>query len=178
MSQCCCFTIPWTLKVSLSLFFTLLKTDADTVIATSWRLKLRAIRLLVQRSFPIPITWYLCIEPVLWICLLDICITHWGRVTHICVSKLTIISSDNDLSKTSHYLNQCCNIGNSHLRNKFQWNLKRNSYIFIQEIAFENIVSELTAISSRSQCINRLGLLSQRKKSFHPSFLRVFNISL
>ena len=27
-----------------------------------------------------------------------IVLTHWGRVTHICVSKLTIISSDNDLS--------------------------------------------------------------------------------
>ena len=25
-------------------------------------------------------------------------ITHWGRVTHICVSKLTIIGSDNGLS--------------------------------------------------------------------------------
>ena len=27
-----------------------------------------------------------------------ICLTHWGRVTHICVGKLTIISSDNGLS--------------------------------------------------------------------------------
>ena len=27
-----------------------------------------------------------------------ICFTHWGRVTHICVSKLTIIGSDNGLS--------------------------------------------------------------------------------
>ena len=26
------------------------------------------------------------------------CLTHWGRVTHICLSKLTIISSDNGLS--------------------------------------------------------------------------------
>ena len=26
------------------------------------------------------------------------CITHWGRVTYICVSKLTIIGSDNGLS--------------------------------------------------------------------------------
>ena len=26
------------------------------------------------------------------------CLTHWGRVTHICISKLTIISSDNGLS--------------------------------------------------------------------------------
>ena len=25
-------------------------------------------------------------------------LTHWGRVTHICVSKLTIIDSDNGLS--------------------------------------------------------------------------------
>ena len=25
-------------------------------------------------------------------------LTHWGRVMHICVSKLTIIGSDNDLS--------------------------------------------------------------------------------
>ena len=37
---------------------------------------------------------------LLW-CLLSIIailITHWGRVTHICVSKLTIIGSDNGLS--------------------------------------------------------------------------------
>ena len=26
------------------------------------------------------------------------CLTHWGRVTHICVSKITIIGSDNGLS--------------------------------------------------------------------------------
>ena len=29
---------------------------------------------------------------------LDNSITHWGRVTHKCVSDLTIIGSDNDLS--------------------------------------------------------------------------------
>ena len=29
-------------------------------------------------------------------------ITHWGRVTHICVSKLTIIGSDNALSPCRH----------------------------------------------------------------------------
>ena len=28
----------------------------------------------------------------------NIDLTHWGRVTHICVSKLTIIDSDNGLS--------------------------------------------------------------------------------
>ena len=30
--------------------------------------------------------------------LLSMELTHWGRVTHICVSKLTIIGSDNGLS--------------------------------------------------------------------------------
>ena len=29
-------------------------------------------------------------------------LTHWGRVTHICVSKLTIIASDNGLSPDWH----------------------------------------------------------------------------
>ena len=29
-------------------------------------------------------------------------ITHWGRVTHICASKLTIIGSDNGLSPERH----------------------------------------------------------------------------
>ena len=28
----------------------------------------------------------------------EVCLTHWGRVTHICVSKLTIIGSDNGLA--------------------------------------------------------------------------------
>ena len=66
-------------------------------------------------------------------------LTHWGRVAHICVSKLTIIGSDNGLSpgrRQAIYLNQCWNIVNLNLRNKIQWNLKRNSYIFIQENAF------------------------------------------
>ena len=29
---------------------------------------------------------------------MDWLLTHWGRVTHICVGKLTIIGSDNGLS--------------------------------------------------------------------------------
>ena len=32
-------------------------------------------------------------------------LTHWCRVTHICVAKLAIIGSDTGLS--SHYVNQC-----------------------------------------------------------------------
>ena len=52
----------------------------------------------------------------------------------------------------SHYLNQCWNIVNSHFRNKFQWNLKRNSCVFIQENVFENVVCEMVSILPRAQC--------------------------
>ena len=31
-------------------------------------------------------------------CYYTTCLTHWGRVTHICVSRLTITGSDNGLS--------------------------------------------------------------------------------
>ena len=84
-------------------------------------------------------------------------LTHWGPVTHICVSKVIIIGSDNGLlpgRRQSHYLNQCWNIVNWTLRNKLQWNINGNQYIFIQENAFENVVCELTAILSRPQCVN------------------------
>ena len=38
--------------------------------------------------------------PLLCLCILEPArkLTHWGRATHICVGKLTIIGSDNDLS--------------------------------------------------------------------------------
>ena len=50
---------------------------------------------------PIP-TWYEAINDIdVWYCWcwsFNQQLTHWGRVTHICVSKLTIIGSDNGLS--------------------------------------------------------------------------------
>ena len=59
-------------------------------------------------------------------------------------------------SAPSHYQNQCWNIVNKTLRNKLQWNLHQNSYIFIQENAFENVVWKTAAILSRPQCVNTL----------------------
>ena len=37
------------------------------------------------------------------------CLTHWGRVTHICVGKLTIIGSDNGLSPARRQAIICTN---------------------------------------------------------------------
>ena len=76
-------------------------------------------------------------------------LTHWGRVTHICIGKLTIIGWDNGLSpgrRQAIYLNQCWNIVNLTLRSKLQWNFNRNSNIFIQENALENVVSQMVSI--------------------------------
>ena len=53
----------------------------------------------------------------------------------------------------SHYLNQCWNIVNLTLWNKLQFNVNQNSYTFIQENAFENVVWKMATILSRPQCV-------------------------
>ena len=81
-------------------------------------------------------------------------LTHWGRMIHICVSNLTIIVSHKDLlSVPSHYLSTCWNILNWTLTNKLQW----NSYIFIQENSFENIVCEMVDILPQPPWVNNHG---------------------
>ena len=37
--------------------------------------------------------------------------------------------------------------------NKLQWNVNRNSYIFIQENPFENVIWKIAVILSWSQCV-------------------------
>ena len=86
-------------------------------------------------------------------------LTQWGWVTHICVSKLTITDSDNGLSPGRRQAIIWTYAGifvNWTLRNKFQWNWNRNSYIVIQENAFENVVRKMVAILSRPQCVKEL----------------------
>ena len=70
-------------------------------------------------------------------------LTHLGRVTHICVSKLIIIDSDNGLSPGRFQAIIWNNSGILLRRpfgNKLQWNLNQNLYIFIQENALENVI--------------------------------------
>ena len=86
-------------------------------------------------------------------------LTHWGQATHICVSKLTIIGSNNGLSPDRRQAIIWINAGllliGPLYRNKLQWNLNLNSNIFIQENAFESVVCETAAILSRPQCVKR-----------------------
>ena len=81
-------------------------------------------------------------------------LTHWGHVTHTCVSKLGhhwfrywLVA----WSPPSHYLHQCWNIVNCTLTNKLKWNLNRNSYNFNEENAVEYIIWEMAAILCQPQ---------------------------
>ena len=111
-----------------------------------------------------------CYSPGKMIFIDQYCLTHWGRVTHICVGNLTIIGSDNGLSAPSHYLNQCWNIVNWTLRNKFQWNCNRNSNIFIQENAFENIVCEMASICLGLNVLIRINTFSGKRQKWNGLF--------
>ena len=79
-------------------------------------------------------------------------LTHWGRVTHICVSKLTIIGSDNGLSPERRQAIIWTNAGIL-IIGPLGTNFSRNSNIFIEENVIENVVCEMAAILSRPQCI-------------------------
>ena len=102
-------------------------------------------------------------NPLIWPCLPEVSccmystLTHWSRVTHICVSKLTIIGSDNGLPSDRRQAIIWTNarLFNWILRNKLQWNLNRKSNIFIQENAFKCVVCKTAAILSRPQWVKQ-----------------------
>ena len=91
----------------------------------------------------------------IWLYLL----THWGQAMHLYVSKLGHHCFREWLVTClvpSHHLKQCWNIVNWNPRNKLQWNPNRNSYIFIQENAFENGIYEMAFTLSWPQFVNSL----------------------
>ena len=101
-----------------------------------------AIRQYWFRSFP---------EPMVTkthgaICQSDL--THWGRVTHICVSKLTTIGRWWLVAwmEPSHYPNQCEVLNETNFWSKF-----------IQENAFEIVVCKIGSNLSRPECVNVYG---------------------
>ena len=68
-------------------------------------------------------------------------LTHWVRVMHICVSKLSYLWFRQWLvawKAPNHYFKQCWNIVHWSPKNTFQWNFNQDSYILIRENPFEN----------------------------------------
>ena len=84
-------------------------------------------------------------------------LTHWGRVTHICVSKLTSIASDNGLSPGQRQA-IIRNIAGIMLLGPFGTNfseiLIEIQTFSLKKNTFENVVCEISAILSRPQCVN------------------------
>ena len=71
-----------------------------------------------------------------------VCLTHWARVTHICVSKLTIIGSDNGLSP-----GQCQAI---------IWTNAAMLLIRTWGTNFSEIVTEIHVFSFKKMCLKML----------------------
>ena len=85
-------------------------------------------------------------------------LTYLSLVPYMCVGELGqhwlrwwLVAC----SAPIHYLNQWWLVVNWTTRNKFPWNLRQNSNIFIQEHAFEN-VCQMAAILSRKRWVNTL----------------------
>ena len=79
-----------------------------------------------------------------------------GRLTHVCVIKLGHIGSDNGLSPNWHQTIVLTNAGLLYIRTQgttFSEIWSWNSLVFIQENLFENVVSKVTTILSRPQCV-------------------------
>ena len=76
-------------------------------------------------------------------------LTHWGRVTHICVGKLTIIGSDNGLSPVRRQAIIWTNAGILLIRplgTNFSEILIGIQPFYIQENVLENVVCEMASI--------------------------------
>ena len=84
-------------------------------------------------------------------------LTHWGRLTHICVSKLTIAGSDNGLSPSRPQAiiwTKCWNIVNWTHGSKIQWNFNRSLYIFIKKSAFQYVFWKMAGIFLSASVLN------------------------
>ena len=87
----------------------------------------------------------------------NVVLIHWGRVTHICVGKLTVIGSDNGLDPGRRLAIIWTNAGILFIEplgtNKSDI-LNQNWNIFIEENALENVVCEMASILCWPQCVD------------------------
>ena len=95
------------------------------------------------------------------ICLqLLLTLNHWGRVMHLCISKQTIIGSDNGLSPGRRQAINWTNAGLlsfGPLETNFSEILIKNQGFSFTKNAFENAVYEMAAILSKGRWANHIG---------------------
>ena len=88
-------------------------------------------------------------------------LTHWGRLTHICVSDLTIIASYNGLSPGRCQAIIWTNDGILLIGPLGTYLSIWNSNIFIKENIFECVVCEIASSLPQPQCVNLVVLMLQ-----------------
>ena len=94
-------------------------------------------------------------------------LTHWGRVTHICVSKLPTIGTDNGVSPRRHQTIIWTNAVILLIRT-LGTNFNESAIeIFIHENPFQKVAWKMAAILSRPQCVNIRGCHT------HSSLVRI-----
>ena len=76
------------------------------------------------------------------------------------------------------FKNQCWSIVNWTRRNKLKWNVNRNSFIFIQENPFENVVWEMAATLSRPQCIKLISICNDVLSYMQATRVEVDSVSI
>ena len=106
----------------------------DSKLVAKWNSNNRSIRKSDSCSFYRNLKSELQSSSSRWI--IDTLLTHWGRVTHICVGNLTTIVSDNALSPDRRQTIIWTNVGIlliGPLGTNLSEILIENSYIFIQE---------------------------------------------
>ena len=97
------------------------------------------------------------VSPSIWLLITcTVFLTHWGRVKHLCVSKLTIIGSDNGLSPgrrqaivwTIAWILLIGPLGTNFSE------ISKFIHFHFQGNVFENVVWKMAAILSRPQCVD------------------------
>ena len=98
----------------------------------------------------------------------ELLLTHWGRVRHICVSKLTTIGSDNGLSPDRRQAIIWTNAGILLIRTNF-----RDFLSEIQEFLLEKMHLKMLSGKWRPSCLG-LNVLSSIRYRYAHIFCAVF----
>ena len=127
--------------------------SGHNLLAETWWLTMLMHTFMTRRK--ILILWHILQNSLRHIYIQNPSLTDWGRETHICVSKVTIIGSDNGLSPDRRQAITWSNAGILliwTLGTNFS-EILRKIYKFIQEKAFQNVVWKIAAILSQPQCV-------------------------
>ena len=107
-------------------------------------------------------------------------LSHWGRMTHICVSKLTIIGSDNGLSPDRRQAIFWTNAGIlliGPLGTNFSEILIEIHAFTFKKMHLKKVVWNIAAILSRPRCVKASALLLAHSDLYTGLACHIFTLS-